>query len=407
MKVYLVGGAVRDELLGLTPKDLDYVVVGSTPEEMLELGFTQVGAQFPVFLHPDTGDEYALARTEAKDGNGYHGFNCHFGPEVSLIEDLLRRDLTINAIAKDLETGEIIDPYSGRLDIDKRVLRPVSKSFRDDPVRVLRVARFAARYPSFSVSPELYSMIQYMTKDGSLEYLTPERVWQELEKALGERAPCRFFEVLKGTGVFPELDAFIDVQEHNKWHSEYDVWTHVMLGVQYASDHGFDKVTTFGVLCHDLGKPEAYRRTDGAKSYMHEDIGAHIADSLCSRLKAPTEFSRMAVKAAKNHTKVHLAYEMNTKTIHKFFKEMGDKKSMYRLLDIAYADKRGRGAPACNWEYDAPEYLRECYEAMESTDTKSISRDMVAAGKKGILIGEAIRRAEILSISKVKEKYNV
>lgn len=406
MKIYLVGGAVRDKLLGLEPKDHDYVVVGATPEMMINAGYREVGAEFPVYIHPETGDEYALARTEYKDGQGYKGFRCTFGPEVTLEEDLARRDLTINAMAMDIITEELIDPYGGQTDLEARLLRPTTDAFQEDPVRLLRAGRFLARYPEFSASVELFGMKHRLIESGELNHLTPERVWMELEKTLGEKKPSRFFQFLNYTGIFPELEAMIDLEEHNRWHPEHCVFEHVMMVVDYSTCFE-DKLTTFGALCHDLGKPAAYKATGGLKSTKHEALGAEIAKSFCERLKAPAEYRWIALKSAAFHTHCHLSFEMKPKTIHKLYKEFRQRKGMFeRLLQIAESDKRGRGAPACDWVYTQPAYLRKCVEAVHSVDTKAITLPMVAEGKTGPAIGEAVRRAEIAAIGRVdKSEY--
>ena len=400
-KIYLVGGAVRDELLGLEPKDLDYVVVGSTPEEMIAEGYKQVGADFPIFLHPGTGDEYALARTEYKDGVGYQGFKCAFGPEVTLEDDLSRRDLTINAMAKDLSTGEIIDPFGGQDDIKLCLLRPVSEAFSEDPVRILRAARFLARYPEFASSIELFDVKGAMVSAGELEHLVPERVWQELVGALSEKMPSRFFTFLLHTGLFPELECMTDLNENNRWHPESSVFKHIMLGIDYSVSLE-DPVTTFGVLCHDMGKPEAYAATEGLKSTRHEQLGVPIVKAFCERLRAPNEYRDMALKAAEFHTHVHLSFDMKPKTIHKLFKRFKTQDDFMKLLDVAVADKSGRGKPACDWVYTQPTYLFHCYRNMKLVDTKAISGSM----EPGPKVGEAIRRAEIAAIASVnKEQY--
>lgn len=396
MKIYLVGGAVRDELMGLTPKDLDYVVVGSTPDEMLNLGYKQVGADFPVFLHPETGDEYALARTEYKDGEGYQGFACTFGEDVTLEDDLGRRDLTINAMARDLDTGEIIDPFSGQVDLNAKLLRPTTSAFRDDPVRILRAARFLARYPDFTTHISLDLTKRHMVASGELGHLVPERVWQEMHKALTEVKPSRFFDFLMGTGIFPEIEAFQDVIEDNRWHPEYDVYEHIMLSIDYSTRY-VDPITTFAVLCHDLGKPEAYSASGGLKSTKHESLGVPIAEAFCERLKAPTEYKRAAMKACEFHTHVHLAFDMKPKTIHKLMKNFKNTIDFRRLLCVARSDKRGRGKPSCDWVYTQPSFLMRCWNARDSADTKSISSSMVP----GPAVGEAIRRAQIAEISSV------
>lgn len=410
-KIYLCGGAVRDEIMGREPKDLDYVVVGATPEEMLNMGYTQVGADFPVFLNPTTGDEYALARTEYRDGEGYQGFKCTFGPDVTLEDDLGRRDLTINAIAKDIITGEIFDPYNGRDDIKAGILRPTTSAFADDPVRLLRAARFLARYPEFSASVDLFDVMGEMVAAGELENLTPERVWQEMEKALGEKRPSRFFIFLQNTGLFPELEAMKDVQEHNRYHPEYDVFKHIMLSIDYAARYD-DPITVFGALCHDFGKPKAYELTGGAKSTMHEKLGVKIVEAFCERWKVPNDYKYMALKASEFHTHCHLAFDMKPKTIHKFMKQFKDQSWFCRLLEVAVSDKSGRGKPACDWVYTQPSYLYLCWmRAFITCDTKAISASMLEQGKSGPAIGEAIKRAQIAAIAAIdksvyKEPYD-
>lgn len=397
MKVYLVGGAVRDELMGLTPSDLDYLVVGSTPEEMLSLGYKQVGADFPVFLHPETGDEYALARTEVKDGNGYQGFKCAFGTDVTLEEDLARRDLTINAMAKDLDTGEIIDPFNGRADLASMLLRPTTSAFQEDPVRVLRAARFLAKYPLFNKSVELIIMETSMHCKGMLSHLVPERVWAETVKALKCTKPSRYFEALSDYNIFPEINNMKGVCENNKWHSERDVFTHIMMGIDYAASNFMSEVVIFGVLCHDLGKPAAYEKSGGLKSTRHESLGVPISEALCDRLRAPAEYKYMATKAAELHTHIHLSFDMRPKTIHSLFKKLSNKVWLERLVQVAICDKVGRGKPACDWVYTQPQYILKCWDAMENTNTKDITSSM----EPGPSVGLAIRIAEIAEISSV------
>lgn len=401
MKIFLVGGAVRDKLLGLEPKDLDYVVVGSTPEEMLNVGYTQVGADFPVFLHPETGEEYALARTETKSGLGYSGFTAEFSPEVTLEDDLYRRDLTVNAMAMDMVTGDIIDPFGGQEDLKNKVLKPVSEHFQEDPVRVLRAAKFLARYPEFVSHISLDMAVRRMHAAGELDSLVPERVWQELVQALSCAKPSRFFGFLYGTGIFPEIEAFSGVIEDNRWHPEYDVMEHIMLGIDYASENDYGPLVTFGVLCHDLGKPKAYSASGGLKSTRHEQMGISIAESFCARLKTPSDYTYMATKACKYHTHVHLSLDMKPGTIYKLFNNLKGSAWVENLLKVAIADKMGRGAPACNWIYTQPDYLRACYAAMESVVSSDISGPMLEDGRSGPVIGFTIKQARIKAIARV------
>lgn len=405
MQVYLVGGAVRDEVMGVEPKDKDYVVVGSTPEELLSAGYRQVGGDFPVFLHPITGDEYALARTEFKEGHGYQGFSVSFGPEVTLEDDLSRRDLTINAMAKDIQTGEIIDPFGGQKDIESKTLRHTTEAFADDPVRVLRVARFLARYPDFQISVDLFNLIEKLSCSGELEHLKAERVWLETWKTLSEATkPSRYFRFLVDHKLFPELAAMLGVQERNRWHPEEDVFEHTMLALDYCKveDSWWQWVpeVRFGVLCHDFGKPAAYAATEGKKSTMHEKLGVDIVDAFCDRLKVPNDFRRYGKLCAEYHTHCHLAFDMKPKTIHKLMKNFRNFGEFSLLLKVATCDKRGRGKPACDWVYTQPRYLINCYLAMSDTDTKSISSSM----EPGPAVGEAIRLAEIAAIASVDKE---
>lgn len=394
MKVYLVGGAVRDMLMGRNPKDLDFVVVGSTPEEMVAEGFKSVGKDFPVYIHPDQKGEFALARTERKTGDGYTGFETDHSPEVTLEEDLRRRDLTINAIAFDWETNEIVDPFGGQEDIDNGILRPVSDAFSEDPVRVLRAARFLARHPDFKPSVELINVCDEMSALGELDHLTPERVWKETEGALGEAKTSRYFRFLAGYGIFPEVEAWLDVQEHNKWHPEYDVFEHIMLALDV---YNLGSLYKFGVLCHDLGKPRAYAESDGAKSTRHEDYGVPIVDALCDRLRIPNDYRRFGKLCAKYHTHCHISFNMKPKTIHKLLKLFKSQGEFEMFLNVAKADKMGRGKPACDWYYPQPDYMMLCWGRMKNIDRKSITSSMPPGPK----LGEAIAQAEIAAIASV------
>src|SRR5512146_816786 len=299
MEVYLVGGAVRDRLLGRPVHERDWVVVGARPEDLERDGFVSVGREFPVFLHPRTHEEYALARLERKVAPGYRGFTTQFSPEVTLEEDLKRRDLTINAMAEST-SGEIVDPYGGRRDLEARLLRHVSDSFIEDPVRVLRVARFAARYAElgFRVAEETLALMRRMTDSGELAALVPERVWQETERALGEARPDVFFETLRGCGalqaIFPELAALYGVPQPPRWHPEIDTGVHVMLALRYSADCGDSTAVRFAVLLHDLGKaltaPERWPSHRG-----HEEAGVPVIEALCARLKVPHDLRDLAV----------------------------------------------------------------------------------------------------------------
>lgn len=400
MKVYQVGGCVRDELLGLPPRDYDYVVVGATPEEMLNAGYKQVGAEFPVFLNPDSGEEYALARTEVKNGNGYQGFDCAFGPEVTLEEDLARRDLTINAMARDVISGELYDPYGGQQDLEDKVLRPTTEAFREDPVRVLRVARFLARYDGFSYSDELFNMVGRMINSGELEHLVPERVWLETEKALMEPKPSHYFKFLRGMGVFPEIDALAEVEQSERWHPEGDAFIHTMMVVDEAARRGYDLETRFGCLMHDLGKWPTYQ--ERGNTHGHEGEGVEHIEAFCRRLKIPNDHREFAKLVSRYHTHTHKAFELRPSTMYDMLKAV-DRKPFWaeRFLDVCVCDKHGRGAPACDWDYFQPAYVHACLIFVRRTDTSAITTKMPPGPK----VGEAIRSAHIASIRKVDKKF--
>ncbi|ALU91352.1 tRNA nucleotidyltransferase protein [Herbaspirillum rubrisubalbicans M1] len=347
MKTYTVGGAVRDGLLGLPVKDRDHVVVGATPQALLELGFRPVGKDFPVFLHPDTHEEYALARTERKTAPGYKGFAFHAAPDVTLEDDLARRDLTINAMALD-EDGTLVDPYHGRADLEARVFRHVSEAFVEDPVRILRVARFAARFADFTVAPETNALMQRMVEEGEVDALVPERVWQELARGLMEHKPSRMFEVLRSCGalqrILPELAALWGVPQPEKWHPEIDTGVHVMLVVDWAAAQAFSLPIRFAALLHDLGKgttpPEIWPRHHG-----HEARSERLAEQVCARLKVPGECRDLALMTAREHGNVGRAFEMRPDTLVKFFARCDAFRKPQRFLDMLRAsesDHRGR-----------------------------------------------------------------
>ena len=306
MQTYLVGGAVRDELLGFSVQDKDYVVVGATPEEMEAAGYRPVGKDFPVFLHPHTHDEYALARTERKTAKGYKGFSVHASPEVTLEQDLARRDLTINAIAKSSD-GQLIDPYHGLLDIQSKTLRHVSEAFAEDPVRILRAARFSARLSDFSVAPETIVLMQKMVVAGEVDALVAERVWQELAKGLMESQPSRMFEVLRACGalqkIMPELDRLWGVPQPEQHHPEIDCGVHVMLVIDYAASQQYSLAVRFAALLHDVGKgltsAEMLPRHIG-----HEQRGVDLVKTLCLRLKVPNDCRELALIVTKFHGKL-------------------------------------------------------------------------------------------------------
>jgi tRNA nucleotidyltransferase (CCA-adding enzyme) len=319
MQVYLVGGAVRDALLGLPVKERDWVVIGSTRDELVRLKYREVGRDFPVFLHPDTQEEYALARLERKVSPGYRGFAVEFGPEVTLAEDLARRDLTINAIAK-AEDGSLIDPYHGQHDLQARVLRHVSPAFIEDPVRILRVARFAARFASlgFRVAPETMALMRAMSARGEVDALVAERVWQETEKALHEPGASVFFQVLRDCGalqvIYPELDALFGVPQPEKWHPEIDTGVHTMMVLDQAVLLSNDTKVRFAALVHDLGKG-ATPQEEWPGHKGHEERSVALIEALSERLRLPSEYRELSVIVARYHGNVHRAFELRPKTI--------------------------------------------------------------------------------------------
>ena len=347
MQVYLVGGAVRDELLGIAVKDKDFVVVGSTPEEMIAAGFKPVGKDFPVFLHPKTHDEYALARTERKTAKGYKGFVVHASPEVTLEEDLARRDLTINAIAKD-STGKFIDPYNGLADIQSKTLRHVSDAFAEDPVRILRAARLSARFQDFSLAPETNQLMQQMVAAGEVDALVAERVWQELAKGLMEDKPSRMFDVLRACcalkKILPELDKLWGVPQSAQYHPEIDTGVHVMLAIDYAARQNYALAVRFATLMHDLGKgvtpAELLPQHIG-----HEARGIHLVKDVCKRLRVPNDCKELAQIVSKFHGKLHQVLQMKPSTLLSFIVELDAIRQPERFKDFlraCEADSRGR-----------------------------------------------------------------
>ncbi|MFZ1181585.1 MAG: multifunctional CCA addition/repair protein [Herbaspirillum sp.] len=317
MKIYVVGGAVRDELLGLPVQDRDYVVVGATPEHMLSQGFRPVGKDFPVFLHPGTQEEYALARTERKVAPGYQGFVFHTDNTVTLEQDLARRDLTVNAMAKD-EDGVLIDPYNGREDLHRRVLRHVSDAFVEDPVRILRIARFAARFADFTVAPETNALMQDMVRAGEVDALVPERVWQELARGMMEKTPSRMFSVLRDCAalarILPELDALWGVPQPARYHPEIDTGVHVMMALDYAASRAYSLGVRFSALMHDLGKgttPPAH----WPSHHGHEGRSVELLQGICDRLKIPNDCRDLAIITAREHGNVGHVFELRPATI--------------------------------------------------------------------------------------------
>ncbi len=400
MKIYLVGGAVRDEQLGIPHKERDWCVVGATPDELIDLGYRRVGKDFPVFLHPETGEEYALARTERKTSPGYHGFDFDCSNSVTIEDDLLRRDLTINAIAKDTD-GNVVDPYGGMADIEQRLLRHVSDAFAEDPVRILRVAKFAARYRSlgFGIAPETMRLMQRMVEAGEVDALVPERVWKETETALGGQSVRTYFEVLRECGalrvLFPEIDALFGVPQPERWHPEIDTGLHVMMVLDQAEAISDDVSVRFAALTHDLGKGN----TPKAKLPSHpghEIRGCKLIRNLAERMPVPNEYRDLALLVAEFHTHCHRALELRPKTILKVlertdaFRRPG---RFERFLQTCEADARGR-AGLEDRRYPQADFFRGAYSAAAAIDAGSIARHY-----EGRKIPVAIRRARKQAIS--------
>jgi tRNA nucleotidyltransferase (CCA-adding enzyme) len=348
MKAYVVGGAVRDELLGLPVQDHDWVVVGATPDEMVRRGFRPVGKDFPVFLHPDTHEEYALARTERKTAPGYHGFVFHTAPDVRLEDDLVRRDLTINAMAR-AEDGAIVDPYGGQQDLRDRVFRHVSDAFAEDPVRILRLARFAARFPEFRVADSTNALMRRMVEEGEVDALVPERVWQELARGLMEQRPSRMLAVLRDCGalarILPELDALWGVPQPAAHHPEIDTGVHMMLVIDYAAERGFELPVRFAALMHDLGKGATPSAT-WPSHHGHEGMGGKLVVALSKRLRVPNDCRELAVMTAREHGNVSRAEILRPNTIVTLFERCDAFRKPERfaqMLLAAECDSRGRG----------------------------------------------------------------
>ncbi|WP_343032232.1 multifunctional CCA addition/repair protein [Allochromatium palmeri] len=400
LETYLVGGAVRDHLLGRTTHEYDYVVVGVSVEAMLARGFRQVGKDFPVFLHPETQDEYALARTERKTAPGYHGFQVQAHPDVTLEDDLRRRDLTINAIAMDAE-GRIIDPHGGQADLEARVLRHVSPAFAEDPVRILRLARFAARLADlgFQVAEETQALMRRMVDAGEVDALVPERVWQEMARALGETQPSCFFEVLRDSGalarLLPEVDRLWGVPQTQKWHPEIDTGVHAMLVIDMAARLSPELEIRFAALCHDLGKgttpPEILPSHHG-----HEERGLPMVESISARFRVPNRCRELAHLTTAQHGRIHKVDELRASTILDVFERTDAfrrPKRFEQLLVACEADFRGRGGYA-ERPYPQADVWRRLLQAVTAVDASAIAH----AESEPRLIPERIRAARLAAI---------
>lgn len=403
MKVYLVGGAVRDQLLGRASGDRDWVVVGGTPAEMLEAGFEPVGRDFPVFLHPDTHEEYALARTERKTAPGYHGFAFHAAPEVTLEEDLARRDLTINAMARG-EDGELVDPHGGRRDLADKVLRHVSPAFAEDPVRILRLARFAARLHDFSVAPETLALMRGMVEAGEVDALVAERVWQELARGLMEARPSRMFEVLRDCGalarLLPEVDRLWGVPQRPEYHPEVDTGVHLMMVLDMSARLGASLAVRFACLGHDLGKGTT--PADVLPRHIgHEMRSRKLVRALCERWKVPTDCRELAEAVALEHGNVHRSAELNAAAVLRLLERCDALRRPQRFDELLLAcecDARGRLGKD-DEPYPQRERLGAALRAALAVDTAPIAAEAAARGLKGPAIGEAVRQARVLSIA--------
>ncbi len=408
MQVYLVGGAVRDRLLGRPVSERDWVVVGATPAEMERAGFVPVGRDFPVFLHPQTREEHALARLERKTGPGYRGFSTEFSPDVTLEDDLKRRDLTINAMAEDA-AGAVIDPHGGQRDLEQRLLRHVSPAFVEDPVRILRVARFAARYAplGFRVAPETLELMRRMVAEGEAEALVAERVWAETEKALGEPCPDVFIQVLRDCGalnvIYPEIDALFGVPQPEKWHPEVDTGVHQLLALRQAVKLGGGVAVRFAVLMHDLGKGRTPAEELPAHR-GHEDAGVELVEALAARLRVPNHLRELAVIASRYHTHVHRALELRPDTMLRTLEACDAFRRPERFADFLLAceaDARGRTGLE-ERAYPQREYFARAREVAAAVSLTAEER----TGRTGEQIGEELRRRRIAAIRALEKPAN-
>lgn len=413
MKTYLVGGAVRDKLLNLPIKDRDWVVVGTTPDQMLTLDFQQVGKDFPVFLHPKTHEEYALARTERKQGSGYTGFVCHSGLDVKLEDDLQRRDLTINAIAED-DQGNLYDPFNGQSDLNNRILRHVSDAFSEDPLRVLRVARFLARYAhlGFQIADETLALMRQITDSGELKHLTPERVWQETERALLENSPLAFFTALRECNalsvLFPELEALFGVPQTERYHPEIDTGIHTFMALEKAIELSKELkpedalAVRFAVLLHDLGKALT-PVFELPAHHGHEALSEHLAKKVCAQYKVPNPVKRLTLLVAKLHTHCHKAFELKPATAMRLFESLDvvrRPETLGLFLIACEADARGRKNLEEN-PYPQADYLKDAYEELSKVEPKNL----INLGFRGEALGQELRKKRIDAIRAVKKHY--
>jgi len=403
MRSYVVGGAVRDELLGRPVTDRDHVVVGATPEQLLELGFRPVGKDFPVFLHPDTHEEYALARTERKTAPGYHGFVFHTSPDVTLEDDLVRRDLTINAMAR-AEDGSIVDPYGGQNDLRARIFRHVSDAFAEDPVRILRLARFAARFPDFRVHDSTNALMRRMVEEGEVDALVPERVWQELARGLMEERPSRMFAVLRDCGalqrILPELDALWGVPQPPLHHPEIDTGVHIMLVIDYAASEKLPLEVRFAALVHDLGKG-ATPDQHWPAHHGHEMLGTKLVTAVCKRLKVPNECRDLGLMTAREHGNVSRALELRPNTIVTLLERCDAFRKPERFVQMLLAsecDARGRGDeghPLRTRDYPQRPHLERALGAARAVNAGEIAARFAENRAR---IPEAVHAARVAAV---------
>ncbi len=405
MQIYRVGGAVRDRLLNYPSSENDWVVVGASPQALIDRGYRPVGRDFPVFIHPQSGEEYALARTERKSGHGYGGFTFYTASNVTLIEDLQRRDLTINAIAEDPE-GRLIDPYNGQRDLDDKILRHVSDAFLEDPLRVLRTARFAARYHhlGFSIASETMDAMRVLVDSGEMEHLVAERVWRETQRALGEQTPQVYFQTLRDCGalacILPEVDRLFGVAQRPDFHPEIDTGVHTMMALEQAAKLSDDCSVRFAVLVHDVGKgitpADVLPRHTG-----HEARGLPLVKTLCERLKVPNEYRKLALVVTEYHLQCHRAADLKVETLLNLLRGVGALKSSAKLepfLLSCEADARGRLGLE-NRHYSSPNYLRRAQSALA---TVSIA-DLVSSGAAGDEIGRQLHDRQIARLTEFKQ----
>lgn len=399
-KIYLVGGAVRDKLLGRAVHERDWVVVGAVEQEMLDAGYKRVGKDFPVFIHPKTKEEYALARTERKKGKGYYGFECHASKEVTLEEDLARRDLTVNAMAESME-GQLIDPYQGQRDLKNRILRHVSPAFSEDPVRILRLARFAAKLAplGFTVAPETTELMKTMVEEGEVDALVPERVWQEMERALKEPQPEQFFVVLRSCGalakIWPALNALWGVPQRADYHPEIDTGIHSMMSLQQAVKFTEDPSIRFAALCHDLGKGKTPIH-EWPSHRGHEEKGVPLIQEFCRQFRVPNEYRDLAIIVSRFHLHTHRAFELTAKTLVNTLERLDafrQPERFEKFLIACKADATGRLGLE-EKPYPQVDRLREVFQMLKNLDIKPL----IEAGFEGAILGEKIHEARVKTL---------